>query len=92
MSDKARISEVVLTLPDGRELKLTADEARAVHTELTKLFGPEPEFLREIYRVVPQHQPIVIQPFPAYPPNWNVPMCGSGNIDGTCTLGINVIC
>lgn len=60
-TERIELSAIVLTTDDGREVKLTVEQARSLHTQLEALFGEKVKYL-------PQ-QPIYIERY-RYPRLW----------------------
>jgi hypothetical protein len=72
---KAEITKLTLRLKD-REIELTAQEAREVHAELSKLFDLEQETRKEFVPVpypISLPYPIIIDRTPAWPRPWEHP-------------------
>ncbi len=84
---KTEITKITLRL-NGREIELTAQEAREVHEELNKLFALERETRKEYVPVpYPVYQPIIIDHTPAWPRPWEITWCGN-ELGATLCMGI----
>ena len=90
---KVEITKIKLQLK-GRDIELTADEARSVREELNKLFAhTEPaktikEYISVPYPVYPV--PIVIERGPWWPNRWDV-ICGTGDNSGTVCMAVGQV-
>jgi hypothetical protein len=85
---KVEITKIKLQLK-GRDIELTADEARSVREELNKLFADaEPAKIIKEYISVPYPRyslPIVIDRGPWWPNRWEV-TCGTRDNSGTVCM------
>ena len=99
---KTEITQIKITLPKGREIELSAEEARKLHEELTLLFDKEKRnVIDELKKLLPAKEYV---PYPVYPapiviererdwwrPYWTTITCGG--LGGQATSGGgNLLC